>query len=589
MSPLLGRGYILTLDMIFTPQMNPGESFTLLNTLKYVLYFLAKVIQADLIQKGLLLFLFFLIGFSGFKLIEKLFRSNSLAIIAGTLYLINPFVYERFLAGHWLFLYGYALTPIFIILTIDFFDRIYMKENLKRLLIFWILIAFISTHHFLLFEIIFLIFSLFDIYQKVIKPLCSELFKFLKKLQIKHLKLNIEKIFIKKLYTKNVNYYLKHTRQTINSSLTKRSVFVIAINIVWIILVLIYNRNLQFTSNDLLYFGTSSYPELGLIGNVLTFNGFFAERTVIKHIFSINYIGMYLWVVILIVAGTGFIAILFRAFSRSRQLVQPPAVEPNLMPLLIITIIGFLFSLGSYGFIGKIYRFLMDEFLFLTGMREPQKFLNLYIIGFIIFFTISLNIIKNAILVAIGNNKLNKKIYYPIKIITTYFLILFIIFSSYPLLFGANGQLELTDFPDSYNKFEKILKKEQEQNGKPTKVLILPWEAYSDFSWVNRRIANPGKNFFDAQIISNIKLKELYDIKCDIELEVNSNFNGGKYVSCFNFNDPPEDFHKQLKLLNIKYVMLNDISGASDILPLIDLNFFKIKLSDKYAIVYETL
>ncbi|MDO8515123.1 MAG: hypothetical protein Q7S14_01360, partial [bacterium] len=103
--PLLSPGFILTLDTI----MVPGG--------------------ADIVQKLTLFLIFFLAGYGMARLCKNYF--------AGILYAINPFVYERVMAGHWDFLIGYALFPI-IVLTMK-----NLLENPK--LITTIVLAGLST------------------------------------------------------------------------------------------------------------------------------------------------------------------------------------------------------------------------------------------------------------------------------------------------------------------------------------------------------------------------------------------------------------------------------------------------------------
>src|SRR3990172_10911585 len=81
---LLLPGYILTLDMVW------GGSWITQKLFLIVLFFL----------------LFYLpVKFFPFEIGEKY------KYFAGLFYTINPFVYERFLAGHWLVLLLYAMLP----------------------------------------------------------------------------------------------------------------------------------------------------------------------------------------------------------------------------------------------------------------------------------------------------------------------------------------------------------------------------------------------------------------------------------------------------------------------------------------------
>jgi hypothetical protein len=100
LAPLLLPGYILTLDMVWTPH-TPGGMWG---------------------QKLLLLAIFVLAGVGAHKLVRERFSGDRPkaapgptatwpAYLAGLIYMINPFVYTRLMAGQYLVLAGYALLP----------------------------------------------------------------------------------------------------------------------------------------------------------------------------------------------------------------------------------------------------------------------------------------------------------------------------------------------------------------------------------------------------------------------------------------------------------------------------------------------
>jgi hypothetical protein len=88
MGPLLLPGYILTLDMVWTPHTPGGW----------------------LEQKILLLGIFIMAGVGAHKLVAKRMGQGA-AYVAGLIFVINPFTYTRLMAGQYLVLAGYALLP----------------------------------------------------------------------------------------------------------------------------------------------------------------------------------------------------------------------------------------------------------------------------------------------------------------------------------------------------------------------------------------------------------------------------------------------------------------------------------------------
>ncbi|HEY9246510.1 MAG TPA: hypothetical protein VIO11_06660, partial [Candidatus Methanoperedens sp.] len=141
------KGYILTLDMIFAP-----DTFRITNSfygfeniysifpLYAVLDFLGFFIQAEVIQKLLFFLIFFVSGISAYRMCPAEWGIGR--YFAGFLYMLNPFIYVRFLAGHWLILLAYAVVPFAVKGFMDFFEAPSTRKS--------IYIAFLLTFVFTL-------------------------------------------------------------------------------------------------------------------------------------------------------------------------------------------------------------------------------------------------------------------------------------------------------------------------------------------------------------------------------------------------------------------------------------------------------
>ncbi len=116
MAPLLGRGYVLTLDMVFGPHILVPPMSAASFPFFWLLHMLATVVAVDILQKLLLLGIFFGAGYGMYRLYLTLDKSTPYrlfgALCAGTAYAVNPFVYSRFMAGQYMVLLGYALLPV---------------------------------------------------------------------------------------------------------------------------------------------------------------------------------------------------------------------------------------------------------------------------------------------------------------------------------------------------------------------------------------------------------------------------------------------------------------------------------------------
>ncbi len=115
LGPLLKPGYILLLDYVVGPNpkflingdaaLNSWPVFTLL-------YGVSKIIPSWLVQKLVLFGILFTAGVSMHTTVPV--KSQGARYFAGTLYMINPFVFARLQAGHIGLLLAYAITPFVI-------------------------------------------------------------------------------------------------------------------------------------------------------------------------------------------------------------------------------------------------------------------------------------------------------------------------------------------------------------------------------------------------------------------------------------------------------------------------------------------
>lgn len=121
LGPLLLPGYILTLDMSWTPHIPFRPELTNLYPLHWLLYVLGLVLPSMLIQKVLLWLIFALAGLGMYRLVRQQLEPMA-AWLSGLVYMINPFVYERLMAGQYLVLAGYAMLPWFVGALWQFLD-----------------------------------------------------------------------------------------------------------------------------------------------------------------------------------------------------------------------------------------------------------------------------------------------------------------------------------------------------------------------------------------------------------------------------------------------------------------------------------
>lgn len=120
MAPLLGSGYYLALDMQFGPNSFADWQFQDLYgfepssygaylPVKLVMAALSSLMGVEAVEKLLLFTILFLCGISMHSSLPE--EHGPARYFAGLLYMLNPFVFIRFLAGHWSLLLSYSLWP----------------------------------------------------------------------------------------------------------------------------------------------------------------------------------------------------------------------------------------------------------------------------------------------------------------------------------------------------------------------------------------------------------------------------------------------------------------------------------------------
>ncbi|MEW6722594.1 MAG: hypothetical protein AB1324_05005 [Candidatus Micrarchaeota archaeon] len=132
LSPLLGPGYYVALDMVFGPaSFEPHQfpDFYGVAPSPYGAYFplrmamaaLSDAIGPEAVEKLLLFAILFLCGTLMHHSLPS--RLGNARYFGGLFYMLNAFVYTRFLAGHWSLLLSYAIWPLAIKCFSDFLER----------------------------------------------------------------------------------------------------------------------------------------------------------------------------------------------------------------------------------------------------------------------------------------------------------------------------------------------------------------------------------------------------------------------------------------------------------------------------------
>lgn len=444
MLPLLWPGFILTLDMAFTPELRMPEHMSSSYLFHALLHYLNLVLPSDVIQKIMLFLILLLSGIGLHFLVRHIQsskdRSDEFALwgayIAGALYMINPFTYSRFMAGQYAVLLGYALLPFFVRALMRFFA----VPTLKRSLVAagWLTaIGVVSVHTLGLAAILML------------AALATCVWRCRRNRAI--------------------------TMAAVAYGLAGIGLFLLASGY-WLVPLALGSSNqgqaiTQFTNSDQEAFATAGEGAVGKLGNILQLQGFWAEAEglyllpqdqlpgwglVVLAIWSLIVIGaVWVW------RNQRTIAILF-IFAGLAATVVAITGTGNL-PLL-------------------------------AGFREPHKFIGLLALVYALFAGLGAAAILRRV-----KQKYSANVFGIAAVLVVLLPVLF----TPTMLWGFAGQLSPRHYPaDWYAMNDRF-----NQDGTDFRVLSLPWHLYMHYQFAGRVIVNPSDKFFDKPVITSNELE----------------------------------------------------------------------------------
>ena len=509
---LLLPGYVLTLDMVFSPHITSflaGGQFANTLPLMYLLRFLNLFLSGWIIEKIILVALFFGLFYLALRFlpVPKKYGANYFAAL---LYSFNPFVYERFLAGHWLHLCAYAFLPAFIFYLLKFSHAV-SRQNLLYLL-FWLLLIGVFSLHFLVMAI-----------------LASGLY------------------FLVIFFKLGKNYWQKKIGR---AEILRFGKYVVSLGALFFLAssywLLPYFINRQgallnvFNTNNQLVFRTAGNGGWQVMGKVLSLYGFWGEREVWAHYFLWPQSQPVLWLSTgLILLSLVFLGV-WRAIRERRQ---------EAYFFLVLGVLAFILSCGLGDGPFKIFNaWLFTHLGFWRGFRDTQKFSGLLVLAYAYF---------SAYGFLSAANYFSQKF---LKISEYLLLALFLvpIIYIYPLFGGFARQIQPVWYPASWYQAQNILAKDQGDY----QVLFLPWHQYFSLDF-NRNIitANPAKPFFGDKIVQGDNM------------EIGGIFSQSRDAGNLRVQDivlaeqkKSEDSVKLLAGEKVKYILVMDQTAAADYL-----------------------
>ena len=494
--PLLPPGFILTLDTIPTPVFHLAP----LGSNNFLLSFIMKTgsifIASYNVQKLFFFLIFFLSGISMYFFVPS--RYPLARWFAGIFYVINPFVYERAVAGQLGLLLAYAVFPLFLRTLFCILEN--PKAGNTVLLSFVTAIIINASLHFFFLEILFSL---------IIVPL----YLVLQKKNPLHYK-RVFALFVSIAIIFNLNLLtgLLVRNNTISGDLS------------------------SFNKEDMIAFQSFPDPNFGLLFNLLSGYGFWTEAT--EYFVNQKNIIFYWPLLSLVFLGLSLYGLL-------KYLGEDKKNYPLAVSLVGIFSISLMLASGvAINGLKNIFFFLYEKVPFLIGLREPQKLVSMVML-FLAFFG------------GVGLEYLLKK-YKKLRLLLLLpFLALPFIYS--PAIFGSFwGQLKPVFYPDAWTVVNETLDKDHDEY----LTLFFPWHQYLRFNFNNNLVvANPAPSYFTKPILSsrNYETASLYSHDERPEaLHIEGLLRMEKYhVNLFNeAASPPKNFGEAVAPINVKYLIL---------------------------------
>ena len=555
---LLLPGYIILLDWPAGPllkfQFNDIASF--INAPGNLFFIgLNRFFPGWAIQKFLIFGIFFLLVYLPLKLLSndnfRLFPETFAKYFLALFLAINPFVYERFIAGQWRVLVGYlAIFPL-IYFIISFHNRgTFPSWRQAGNIFLTLLVTGFFSIHFLVINTIIVIFYIFF------------------RLLLTSGKIIKNQIFITEKKQKYFVWLVKIVAAGI--------AFIVASSY-WLI-PYFRKEGLVFNNFDTIHrqaFATAQNEEWSVLENVATMHGFWEESHKWIEEFKLpkNHplfmIGFYILIVLVILG-------LF-SFWRNKK------YRWLAIWLFLLGLTSVVFSAGTQNNIFQnINLWLFDNVSFWKGFRDTQKWSGVLVVVYALLASRGIGAIAKIV------NKKFHRFKYGEQIIVGGGIILVLLITP-QMLFGFNKQIKPVWYPTDWTEVSQKLAQQKEIRDQSVRILFLPWHQYYSLQFNDHRLsANPANNFFPGRIVWGHNT-ELWNIKPIAVNTPNYSLLEKRIIS----NNPNREFIDEtiniFKNNNIKYIIWTNDFAKFDIYryPFLNSPSLKKIVNKNNIILYE--
>jgi hypothetical protein len=400
----------------------------------------ALVVSQDALQKIVLTVVLLLPGIGMFRLASR-YMSRALAVGAGLMYMLNPYVYERFFVGQWLVLLGYGFFPFMVFLLVRYFE----KREWRRFLRF--AIAF-SMYPLLSLHWAYIAAGFLFVYG-VVRVAREQSWKSLAGISALKKTMTLAVIFLL------VNGYWMYGFFDASSGFSR------------------------FTLADFEAFSSLPDPHFGIWFNILSLYGIWANDFFShKDFFSGWYV---ITPVVLVFAGIGA----YRKIRKGSTLAL--AVALAFAPALLLAV--------GYGdpltrpLIDVCYRYVP----FFSGLRDTEKIVGVLAFAYALYVPVGVSYLFKAIAKRFARGRADQ-----IRQASVICVAVIPFLWAGSLLWAGYGQLAPHAYPDGWYGAEYALRSDSTTKN----VLILPWHSYIRLNFAGgAMVANPGGVFFSTPTI----------------------------------------------------------------------------------------
>ncbi len=478
---MLLPGYIFLLDWVYGPEILFKYSTVadMMNAPSNLLiFFLALFLPGWFVQK----LVFFLLLFALFYVPIRLLRGPFVVRFFGALFFaMNPFVYERLLAGQWRVLFGYICCFVLVLFLVKLRSRpswFLMWQIVCVLLITGIF----SAHFFVIGVCLVALWWLWHALEYALK--------------------------------RQWDYFVDLLLQCFSgwSALVLASFY-------WIVPYgfLTGTDSAQFGVAHQSAFETASGTHIGPLLNVIFLHGFWGEA----HPWAQQYILPKEWMLSFILGISGLLLLLFLGLyvaARHRKQRLASCADPHHSPisspgrdcpyllahkttfLLFIGLLSLIFSVGTAPTVFvPLNAFLFEHVLFWSGFRDAQKWVGVFVIVWVLIATVCVHILYMYLQHV---DHLRERIKQVGRCMLWVIPIASVLFTTPQMLWGLWGQASALHYPLAWEEARHALL-EIEARDADCQVLFLPWHQYYGLRFTDRIVtANVGSRFFPCRVIT---------------------------------------------------------------------------------------